>query len=406
MRSLLIFLLVITFTSLHAQNEWQKLEAFGGSKRERAVSFAIGNRGYIGCGQDTAEAMNNDLWEFDPGTNSWTQKASFAGIPRRDAVGFSIGNKGYVGTGMDNALSFTGNSLNDFWEYDPAANMWTQRASFPGGGNGGVYYATGFSILNKGYICCGKVGASYYSNELWEYNPAVNSWVQRANFPGGVRYGLLSFVINGKAYVGMGADENVYTTDIWCYDPANNTWQSRASFPGSGRFSCSTFAIGARGFVAGGSDGGYKSELWEYNSLGNWWVQRADFGGGIRRSAAGFAIGNKGYMGTGKGDSGSRRDFWEYTPAPLVGVEEIEHVEMAGFYPNPMSSSCTIILPVQLQGMNKLELRLYDNTGREVQRASLDASLTIQKNDLAAGAYFCFLLHNGKMIANGKLIVQ
>lgn len=404
MRSLLILTLVLAFISMKAQNEWKKLEPFGGTKRERCVGFSIGSRGYVGCGQDTAEAMNRDFWEYDPGTNSWTQKADFGGIGRRDAVGFAIGNKGYVGTGIDNAISFAGTEQSDFWEYDPAANVWTQKAPYPGGG---IYYATGFGINGKGYICCGKIGPSSYSNSLWEFNPSNNTWTMRAAFPGGVRYGLCSFVVNNKAYVGTGADENVYTTDIWCYDPASNTWTQKSNFPGSGRFSSCTFAIGVRGYIVMGSDGGYKNELWEYNTLNDTWLQRADFMGGTRRSGIAFSIGNKGYAGAGKGETGSRRDLWEYNPAPVLGIDDVETGSSIAFYPNPLTTSANILLPAGIETMKELELVMYDNIGREVRRTTIDgSSAVIERNGLASGTYLCSLRNNKQVIAYGKLIVQ
>ncbi|MCB0583398.1 MAG: hypothetical protein KDD10_29235, partial [Phaeodactylibacter sp.] len=60
--------------------------------------------------------------------NIWNQTADFSGGPRFGAIGFSIGQKGYVGTGNDG-----GNHKKDFWEYDPLAGTWTQRADFGGG---------------------------------------------------------------------------------------------------------------------------------------------------------------------------------------------------------------------------------------------------------------------------------
>lgn len=407
MRILFILILLTACAAANAQNEWNKLEAFGGSKRERAVGFTIGNRGYIGTGQDTAEAMVRDFWEFDPGTNSWTQKANFGGSARRNAVGFSAGNKGYIGTGMDNQFSISGDELPDFWEYDPATNIWTQKAPFPGAGGMGVYYATGFGINGKGYICCGKVGPSSYSNQLWEYNPASNSWLQRASFPGGVRYGLTNFVVNNKAYVGTGTDENALANDMWCYDPATNTWTAKAAMPGSPRFSCSSFAIGWRGFIVLGSDGGYKNELWEYNAYENTWVQRADFDGGARRSGVAFAIGSKGYVGTGKGDSGCRRDFWEYNTVPLTGAEEISSDSPVSFYPNPMAASSTLQLPAEAAHLKGLELHIYDSSGRLARLSAIEGDQTvIAREALSKGLYFCFISHNNRIIANGKLIVQ
>lgn len=408
MKILYILIFLFAYITAHSQNEWNKLEPFGGSKRERAVGFTIGGRGYVGTGQDTAEAMTRDFWEFDPGTNSWTQKADFGGVGRRNAIGFSIGNKGYIGTGMSHEFSFSGDELADFWEYDPATNAWTQKAPYPGAGGAGVYYATGFGINGKGYICGGKIGPSNYSSELWEYNPLSNTWMPRANFPGGTRYGLVSFVVNNKAYVGTGTDENAFNNDLWCFDPSTNTWVAKANMPGSARFSCAAFAIGWRGFIVLGSDGGYKDELWEYNAYDDTWVQRASFGGGARRSGVAFAIGSKGYAGTGKGESGCRRDFWEYNTIPLTGLNVTTgEVPSMSFYPNPMHESSTLQLPSGIMNTEALELLIYDSSGKLVRVAAVEGQhLVITRESLSKGLYFCFISSNNRIISNGKLIVQ
>ena len=107
--------------------------------------------------------------------DTWTRKADFGGTATYGTVGFSIGGKGYVGTGHDlipviqlisgnmTLLPMLGHrkrtseeqpeivqwafpsavkaisvpapmvtSLKDFWEYDPATNIWTQKADFGG----------------------------------------------------------------------------------------------------------------------------------------------------------------------------------------------------------------------------------------------------------------------------------
>src|SRR5258708_1015500 len=60
--------------------------------------------------------------------DSWVQKASFPGLGLKWTFSFSIGNKGYVGCGKDSA-SF---NHKDFWEYDPTSDTWTQKADFGG----------------------------------------------------------------------------------------------------------------------------------------------------------------------------------------------------------------------------------------------------------------------------------
>ena len=62
--------------------------------------------------------------------NPWVQKADFGGPGRHRATGISIANKGYMGLGHVNG---TGIDINykDWWQFDPASNSWTQKANFP-----------------------------------------------------------------------------------------------------------------------------------------------------------------------------------------------------------------------------------------------------------------------------------
>ena len=98
---LILFMMVLPFTGFSKLNDWDRLADFTGGERERAVSFSIGLKGYLATGQDSADNVHNDLWEFDPTANSWTQKASIPALGRRNAIGFAIGNRGYVGIGID-----------------------------------------------------------------------------------------------------------------------------------------------------------------------------------------------------------------------------------------------------------------------------------------------------------------
>ena len=144
MKIVLILMLLIS-TSLFSQgNSWRQLNDFLGGQRERAVAFAIGDFGYLGTGLDTAEQVRKDLWRYDPLLDSWTQMADLPGSARRDAIGFSAGGKGYIGLGVDNHISTQGNKKKDLWEFDPLLNTWLQKADYPGGGGNGAFFSTVF----------------------------------------------------------------------------------------------------------------------------------------------------------------------------------------------------------------------------------------------------------------------
>lgn len=115
-------------------------------------------------GQDNL-IEKSDFWEYDPVTDTWIQKADFADTAPYGAVGFSIGDKGYAGTGYSESAGFV--SFNYFWQYDPAVDTWTQKADFGGTPR---FDAVGFSIGNKGYI-----GSGSDTKDFWEYTPQISS---------------------------------------------------------------------------------------------------------------------------------------------------------------------------------------------------------------------------------------
>ena len=315
MKKILLFVFLFgCLTSFAQQNTWTKKASFGGLKRARGIAFSIGDYGYVGMGEDTVEMTNNDLWRYDPVFDVWSQMMTLPGSTRRNASATTIGDKGYVGMGADSSVAFTGVILADWWEYDPIANGWTQKADYPGGydifnntGLQGIYFATAFNIGTKGYVCGGKMGSDFYGTDLWEYDPLLDSWTRLADFPGGDRYQMSSFGVEGKGYVGMGIDHDLYRKDWWEYDPNLDSWTQASSLPGTERGSSSSFVLSSRAYIVFGSDGGYKDELWEYNPFTDSWNIKANFPADGRKNGIAFAIGNKGYAGTGKGASGKRK---------------------------------------------------------------------------------------------------
>jgi N-acetylneuraminic acid mutarotase len=397
-----IFLLFPFVIFGQTENFWVKKNDFGGLKRERAISFSIGDFGYVGTGVDTGEVVLNDLWQYNASNDSWMQKANLPGSVRRDAVGFSIGSKGYVGTGIDSSESVGASILKDFWEYDPQTNTWLQKADFPGAGGLGIYFSTGFSIDSKGYICCGKMGASLYSKELWEYKPNLDQWTQRSNFPGGVRYQLASFTIENNAYVGLGATQDVYKKDFWKYNPGSNQWSAIPDLPGSNRGEACTFTIGDFGYVCLGSDGGLLSDLWAYNPNANQWSIRAPYGGSERKNAVSFVVNNKAYVGTGKGYSGKKASMQEYTPQTVLDFDDLSSKTLT-IYPNPASSIFTIVSEDPL--VEKFELHTTD--GRKVKEIISNSlqKQSINCTDLNPGIYILVALDNSKSVVETKHVI-
>jgi N-acetylneuraminic acid mutarotase len=233
-------------------------------------------------------------------SDRWQKMADFGGAPRSSTLfAFTINGKAYLGA----------NGVIDFWEYDPATNSWTQKADFSGPGRS---LANGFSIGSKGYFGMGRdpsTGASF--SDFWEYNPATNSWSQKKDFVGISRQSAVAFSIGAKGYLGLGRELNINKyinfTDFWEYDPTNDSWVKKADFIGAGRTSSFSLAIGAKGYVGGGFAGSIgNSSFYEYDPSANQWAQKSNVP--VPGIASSFSINSKGYAG------GPQSNFWEFDP--------------------------------------------------------------------------------------------
>ncbi|MBI4945959.1 MAG: PKD domain-containing protein [Bacteroidetes bacterium] len=199
-------------------------------------------------------------------------------------------------------------------------NQWTRKANFGGTARFGV---TSFAIGTKGYMGTGWDGTTL-SHDFWEYDPQTDTWTQKATFPGIARFVAVgfSFSVGTKGYIGTGWNGSGATdqSDFWEYDQTTNVWTQKASFGGGQRNGAVSFSIGNKGYIGTGWNivtppVYYHKDFWEYDPLADTWTRKADFGGPGRQTATGFSIGTKGYIGLGANASTLFQDFWEYDQA-------------------------------------------------------------------------------------------
>ena len=293
-----------------------------------------------------------------------------------------------------------------FRSYDPAGNIWRQKADF---GGGECTYAVGFSIGAKGYIGTGYPGyGSYSKKDFWEYDPFSDTWTQKADFGGTERYAAVGLSIGAKGYIGTGDGASGSKNDFWEYDPSSDTWTQKADFGGAARGHATGFSIGAKGYIGTGWGIGAGKDFWEYDPSSDTWTQKADFGGAARHGSVGFSIGAKGYIGTG-----FNFDFWEYDPSVIsnttaISIEENQQNNIS-IYPNPFSNQATLKINSEFRNG---EFRLYDALGNEVKHLFLSPSPIgegrgeVERGSLPAGIYFYKVTTDEKQIAAGKLMIE
>jgi hypothetical protein len=213
---------------------WDSISLFIPFNKNPKFVFTVGSKGYLGY-IPAEDAYPGDVawfWQYDFVAKTWSSKATYPGLSNWVPSTFTIGNKGYVVGGAYQSDFNKLRSINDTWEYNPATNSWTKKAGIP---FFGVTYGTGFSIGNKGYIVNGSyrlnLNTPVYLSDLYEYNPATNTWSIKTSFPGAKRYFTNVFVIGQAAYAGGGYSASVTFSDYYKYSPATNAWVSVANFP-------------------------------------------------------------------------------------------------------------------------------------------------------------------------------
>jgi hypothetical protein len=157
------------------------IAAFPGITVDRPVSFVAGDKGYIFSGYNSTTPSK--IWEYNFAADTWTNRGNSPIGKRKGAVSFVVNNKVYVGLGYENA-TLNGQTLKiyikDWIEYDPATGVSTPKATFPGAARGN---ATGFVIGSSIYMGFGK-GINGYFKDFWKYSTTSNTWTQQDNWPG------------------------------------------------------------------------------------------------------------------------------------------------------------------------------------------------------------------------------
>lgn len=89
-----------------------------------------------------------------------------------------------------------------------------------------------FSIRNMGYVVNQQPDQPV---RLWAYDPIIDTWTQKADFPGAVRSRGVGFTLARKGYFGLGlAPDGQGLRDLWQYDPVADRWQYVTNYPGQG----------------------------------------------------------------------------------------------------------------------------------------------------------------------------
>lgn len=391
-------LLMLTIQVCAAQ--WDQMSDMPDNTFTMGSSFTIGNKGYL-----LNTRCYNELWEYDSQNDTWTKKANFPGVCRFLTSGFSINGKGYVGLGRNN----TNLQETDFWEYDPSTDSWTQKAQFPGTGRG---LAVGFSIGNRGYLGTGTTPTTtsqlsgIYHNDFWEYDPTLDVWTQKANVPDSARTNAVGISLNGKGYLGLGSVKypNQGRTYFYEYDPILDVWTQKQSIPeAADRAVACIFHLHNEIYVVGGiklSDPNgpeYLSTCLKYNPASNAWSYQSSFGGSAAASQVALTFSNSAYVGSGLDAQNVQLTEWYRFTANLTATNKTEPNDlMIDLYPNPTRDYLTI----SSNSLNyEAEFKLRSMDGRIILKKQMNGNEEkIDLSSLAQGVFIAEITSPGTTI--------
>lgn len=212
----------------------------------------INGKIYVAGGKNDQLQATRSLFVYDVAGNFWTTRGAMPMASYGGAAAAIDGKLYVIATPPGEDQFFTAPTR--LFRYDPATNTWTQRASAPHHHHGGVARA----INGKLYVAG---GLSYYWDdaprlrtwaELDVYDPVTNTWTTKAPMPA-ARYGGSAGVINGKLYVAGRKNPLVSTLEV--YDPATNTWVARVGMP-TPRWSTGAGVVNGALYVLGGTTDG------------------------------------------------------------------------------------------------------------------------------------------------------
>jgi len=232
-----------------------------------------------------AVAWYSDTWEYDFAANTWTQRVPATNPSARRNFGMSYDtthDKTYLFGGED---AFGEN--NDFWQYMSSTYSWRDLscALAPGNPNPGRDSTTsGATVDNRQCMLFG--GQDEWGVELDEtyiYDTREKVWL-RVEECGGVKPGarnsaMMAYSTADKKYIMFGGDNLGALANTWMFDAENYTWRNMVPIAAPGARSDGTMAYSTADdvfIVFGGTNwaGANYNDTWEYDYNTNTWADK------------------------------------------------------------------------------------------------------------------------------------
>jgi len=334
------------------------------NETHHSFAFSFDNMGYIVAGNSDS-GVRDDFYQYSPVTDTWTELTPFPGGARGFAIGDTWDEKAYFGFGNDGT-----SRLNDLWVFDPSNMSWTQLASCPCSER--MHPAM---IARNGKVFVGLGSSSSGNmNDWWEYDIALNTWSQKDDLPSMSRHHPYQFGIGDYVYTGFGHGNGIFN-DWFRYDIAGGSWTQVATLPAEGRVAGTQFSYDGLGYALSGDGDNHGSmntgEFWAYDPVTDTWDELPPHPEGSRWAPASFIINGEVYIINGTSFSEYVTEIYKFDLNPTLSTPELINSSI-NIYPNPVID----IIKIDVSGSLKYEATIFDLQGRimisEINQPAID----------------------------------
>jgi N-acetylneuraminic acid mutarotase len=385
MKNYLYVLILFFFVATSANAQWTPVASPPADFiTDHTFGFALDGKGYLVTGTDQNGIIRDDFYEYDPVSDQFTQLDDFPGGARGFAIGDTWNGKAYFGFG--NGASGT---LGDLWEFDPTTESWTELASCPCTPR--IHPAF---IAHNDKIFVGLGGSTSGDlNDWWIYDIPTDTWTEGAGFPDLRRHHPYQFAIDEYVYVGFGHGGALIFNEWYRYDIATDEWEEMATLPAEGRVAGQQFSWNGKGYILSGEGEDHNAmeegEFWSYDPELDAWEQMPSHPSTSRWAPATFVIDSEVYLFNGIvygfGPAESVREAYKYNLAgEISSADDIGENAGLTIHPNPASD----YLILENDDLNPIEqVTLYDLQGKRLMDFQLEGKNEIDVSSFESGVY-------------------
>ena len=273
--------------------------------RVSARACVLEGKAYVFGGRDAEKKARKELWQYDPAADSWTQINSFPDTGRVNAAITACGDRLFMGLGFAGRVYVESCYLRDWWSYTPATNEWKRLADFPNMNTvAPVVVSDGTAVY--ALFGCGR----FQQCRVWQYSIAEDKWAElplREIKP--AAFGCAGAMCGGQLYFGLGFDAHNWR-DWFSVTLPENEWKACRSIPGKGReFSaCAAnnqyvYIFGGQYFGGNGTGGEIFESFMRYAPAKDQWEWCGTMPGGRAVNQIAFSIDGKVYFGLGEDEN-------------------------------------------------------------------------------------------------------